>query len=90
VNWDSFDSAALFDAIRGRGPAADAEQTVWAFEKALEVARIDSALLDHLVVASVSLLAFERNETPRTILDVVFRRAVSDSDWRDDYAPLGG
>jgi hypothetical protein len=90
MNWDSFDPAALFDAIRGRGPAPDAEQTVWAFERALEVARIDAKLLEHLLVASVSLLALERDETPRTILDFVFRRAVSDADWRDDYAPLGG
>ena len=88
VDWDGFDPAALFEAIRDHGPAPDAEQTVWAFERALEVARIDKALLEHLLVASVSLLALERDETPRTILDLVFRRSVSDAVWREDYAPL--
>lgn len=90
MNWDGFDPAGLFDAIRDHGAASDAEQTVWAFERALDVARVDPALLEHLLVASVSLLALERDETPRTILDLVFRRAVSDTVWRDDYAAFAG
>jgi hypothetical protein len=86
VDWESFDPAPLFEAIRERGPAPDAEQTVWAFERALQVARADGAFIEHLVVASVCVLAFERRETPRTILERMFRRAVSDSEWRETYA----
>jgi hypothetical protein len=88
VDWDSFDPAPLFAAIRERGPAPDAEQTVWAFERALQVVRADAAFIEHLVVASVCVLAFDRGETPRTILEQIFRRAVSDGDWRETYAPL--
>lgn len=85
MDWESFDPSPLFDAIRERGPAPDAEQTVWAFERALQVARADAAFIEHLVVASVSLLALERAETPRTILEQLFRRAVSDREWRERY-----
>lgn len=85
VDWESFDPSPLFEAIRERGPAPDAEQTVWAFERALHVARADAAFIEHLVVASVSLLALERAETPRTILEHLFRRAVSDREWREMY-----
>jgi hypothetical protein len=88
VDWDSFDPAPLFEAIRERGPASDAEQTVRAFERALRVARADAAFLEYFVVASVCVLAFDRGETPRTILDQIFRRAVTDRDWRDTYAPF--
>ena len=86
MNWESFDPTPLFEAIRARGPAPDAEQTVWAFERALQVARTDAAFVEHLVVASVCLLAFERDETPRTVLEQMFRRSVSDLDWREKYA----
>ncbi len=53
-------------------------------------ARTDPALLDHMLAATVSLVAFEQDETPRTILDRVFRRSVSDEEWRREYAPLFG
>ena len=86
VDWDSFDPAALFEAIRERGPAPDAEQTIWAFERALHVARTDAAFVEHLVVASVCLLAYERGQTPRTILEQMFRRSVSDLVWSQNYA----
>jgi hypothetical protein len=86
VDWDSFDPGPLFALIRERGPAPDAEQTVWAFERALQVARADSALIEHLVVASVCVLALDRGETPRMILEEMFRRAVSDGEWRETYA----
>ena len=59
---------------------------MWAFEQALRVARTDGALIEHLVVASVCLVAYERGETPRTILEQMFRRSVSDFDWREKYA----
>jgi len=86
VDWESFDPTPLFELIRERGPAPDAEQTVWAFERALQVARTDAALVEHLVVASLCLLALERDETPRTILEQMFRRSVSDLDWQEKYA----
>jgi hypothetical protein len=86
VDWDSFDPTPLFEAIRERGPAPDAEQTVWALERALQVARTDGAFVEHLVVASVCLLAFDRGETPRTILEQMFRRSVSDREWQESYA----
>ena len=88
MDWESFDPTPLFDAIRERGPASDAEKTVWAFERALQVARTDGALVEYLVVASVCLVAYELGETPRTILEQMFRRSVSDRDWQDRYAGL--
>ena len=86
MDWESFDPTSLFEAIRERGPAPDAEQTVWAFERALQVARTDAAFVEHLVVASICLLAFERGKTPRTILEQMFRRSVSDVEWQEKYA----
>ena len=86
MDWESFDPTPLFDSIRERGPAPDAEQTVWAFERALQVASTDAAFVEHLVVASVCVLAFDRGETPRTILEQMFRRSVNDVDWREKYA----
>jgi hypothetical protein len=88
MDWNAIDAERLFDAIRQRGPTADAERSVWAFERALVAARIDETLLRHLLVACVCLLAHAEDETPRTVLDRVFRRAVSDREWREEYAPL--
>jgi hypothetical protein len=88
VNWNTVDTERLFEAIRDRGPAADAERSVWAFERALVAARIDGALLRHLLVACVCLVAHEEGETPRAVLERLFRRAISDEEWREDYAPL--
>lgn len=88
MNWDALDLAPFFEAIRERRPPPDAERTVWAFERALAVARTDPDLLEYLLVASVSLLAQERRETPRATLEALFRRAVSDREWRERYAPL--
>ena len=86
MEWENFDPSPLFEAIRERGPAPDAEQTVWAFERALQIARTDAALIEHLVVASVCVLALDREETPRTVLEQLFRRAASDGEWREMYA----
>lgn len=69
------------------GPASDAERSVWAFERAL-VARIDGDLLRHLLVACVCLVAHEEGETPRAVLERLFRRAVSDREWQEEFAPL--
>jgi hypothetical protein len=88
MDWDEFDPKRLFALIRQRGPASDAERSVWAFEKALEAARIDGELHRHLLVACVCLVAHEEGETPRTVLERVFRRAVDDREWREDFEPL--
>jgi hypothetical protein len=90
VRWDDFDEASLFDLIRDRGPEEDAARTIQAFRYVLYAARTDPALLEHMLVAAVSLLALEEDETPRTMLDRVFRRSVSDEVWRREYAPLFG
>jgi hypothetical protein len=88
MDWETLDLEPLFEVIRQAGPAADAERTVWALERARSVARIDSTLLRYLLVASVALVAAEEGETPRTILERTFRRSVSDAEWREHYAPL--
>ena len=88
MNWSSADLEALYEAIRDRGPASDAERSVWAFERALVAARIDGDLLRHLLVACVCLVAHEEGETPRTVLERLFRRAVSDDEWFANYEPL--
>ena len=88
VDWDEVDPARLFESIRARGPAADAERTVWAFEQMLQNARIDDELLRHLLVAAASLIAYHEGSTPRHVLEQVFRRAVADDEWRERYAPL--
>jgi hypothetical protein len=88
VNWNAVDPEPLYRAIRERGPASDAERSVWAFERALLAARLDGDLLRHLLVACVCLVAHEEGETPRTVLERLFRRSVSDQEWFEDYAPL--
>lgn len=88
MNWQDANLTPLFEAIRERGPAPDSERAVWAFERALGVARMDPELVEHVLVACVCLLAYEEEESPRTILEQVFRRAVSDAEWRDRFAPL--
>jgi hypothetical protein len=82
------DLSALFEAIRERGPAPDAERTILAFERALELARVDGQLLEHLLVASACLLAHATGQSPRTVLELAFRRSVSDVEWRTRYVPL--
>jgi len=90
VQWDDFDETSLFDLIREQGPDEDAERTIRAFRYVLYAVRTDPTLLEHMLVAAVSLLALDQDETPRTILDRLFRRSVSDEEWRREYAPLFG
>jgi hypothetical protein len=45
-------------------------------------------LLDYLLAAAVCLIAHAECETPRTVLEQVFRRSVTDHEWRHRYAPL--
>ncbi len=42
----------------------------------------------HLLVACVCLVAHEQGETPRAVLERLFRRAVSDREWQEEFAPL--
>jgi hypothetical protein len=88
MDWDQLDTTSLFEELRQRVGGADGERMVWAFERALVVARIDEHLLDYLLVAAVCLVARSRNSTPRTVLEQFFRRSVSDDEWRARYAPL--
>jgi hypothetical protein len=88
VDWHGIELERLFEAIRERGPASDAERSVWAFERALVAARIDGDLLRHLLVACVCLVAHDDGETPRAVLERLFRQSVSDREWLEDYAPL--
>jgi hypothetical protein len=88
VDWNAIDPEPLYEAIRERGPASDAERSVWAFERALVAARMDDDLLRHLLIACVCLVAHGEGETPRTVLERLFRRAVSDREWWEEYAPL--
>jgi hypothetical protein len=88
MDWDSIDPEALFDTIRARGPGSDAERTVWAFERGIAVARLEPELLRHLLVACVCLVAYEDRQSPRAVLEQLFRRAVSDREWRERFESL--
>jgi len=88
AEWDVFDPEELYAAINSRGPAHDAARTVWAFERAIAIARLDPELVRHLLVACVCLVASDEGVSPRAVLEQVFRRSVSDAEWRDRYEPL--
>lgn len=88
TSWESFDPEGLYDAIHSRGPSVDAARTVWAFERAIAVARLDPELVRHLLVACVCLVAHEEGTTPRAVLEQVFRRSVSDTEWRERFESL--
>ena len=88
MEWRDVEPEGLFEAIRARGGAPEAERTVWAFERALAVARLDPELLRHLLVAAVCLVAYEDGQSPRAVLEELFRRSVSDGEWRERYEPL--
>jgi hypothetical protein len=88
--WEDFDLELLAAEVRSTMPAPEAEKTIWAFEEALRVARVDEGLLEYLLVATVCLLAHCEGSTPRTILETFFRRSVSDEEWRSGYAGLFG
>jgi hypothetical protein len=87
-NWDDLDLDAVTQELRNALPAPEAEKMVWAFERALGVARIDGDLLRYLLAATASLLAAAEASTPRAVFEAYFRRSVSDEEWRDRYAEL--
>ena len=88
MDWEGFDIEAFERELRGRLNGPDADKLVWAFERAVQVARIDDELLSYLVVAIVCLLARVDESSPRTVLEAFFRRSVTDEDWRRTYLPL--
>jgi len=88
MEWDEIDASELFARIRAEAPPADAERMIWAFEHILAAARIDPVLLDHFAAAAICGLAYRDSETPKAILDQMFRRTVDDAEWETDYASL--
>jgi hypothetical protein len=88
VDWERFDLDALKSELRESTPGSDAEMTIWAFEEAHRVARLDQHLLDYLLVATVCLLARAHGSSPRAVLEGFFRRSVSDVEWRKNYVRL--
>jgi hypothetical protein len=87
-NWDDLDLQALESELRNALPAPEAEKMIWAFERAVSVARIDGDLLRYLLAATASLVARAEGSTPRAVFEAFFRRSVSDEEWRDRYAGL--
>jgi hypothetical protein len=90
VDWSGFDLEQLAERLREDRRAPDAERTIWAFERALEIARADPELLDDVLAAIVCLIARVGETTPRDVLETYFRRAPSDWRWRDELLPLLG
>ena len=88
VDWDDLSLEPLAEAIRRTRNGADAEKTIWAFERAVLVARIDPELLEYLLVATTCLIAGAEAKTPREVLGRFSRRAVDDETWRRDYERL--
>jgi hypothetical protein len=90
IAWDGLDFDRLARALRERPGGADAEKMIWAFERALVVACVDTDLLGYLLAATVCLLAWAEDVSPRDVLEAYFRRAIDDGVWRDQYRPLFG
>ena len=88
IDWHELDLERLISELRSTLPPAEAEKMVWAFEQALDVARIEGDLLRYLFAATASLLARVEDSSPRTVFEAFFRRSVSDEEWRDRYARL--
>ena len=88
MNWDSFDLDYLTGALREQTGGPDTEKTVWAFEEAVRVARIDDELLGYQLAAITCLLARLEGCSPRDVLEAWFRRSVSDQEWRERLLPL--
>jgi hypothetical protein len=88
LDWHGLDLEKLARELRSTLPPAEAEKMVWAFEQAVEVARIDGDLLRYLLAATASLVARAEGSSPRAVFEAFFRRSVSDEDWHDRYAEL--
>jgi hypothetical protein len=88
VDWNELDLTALAGQLRRGRRQHEAERMIVAFEHARELARADEAFLDDLLVAVVCLLAHAADTTPRDVLEHCFKRAMPDSRWKADLAPL--
>lgn len=88
VNWDTFDLEHLTGELRQHPGDADAEKTIWAFEEAVRVARIDDDLLGYQLAAITCLLARLEGCSPRAVLETWFRRSISDEEWSAHLLPL--
>jgi hypothetical protein len=88
LDWDTFDFEPLTQELRRACGPVEAERMVYAFERALALARIDPELLPHLFAATACLLARIDGVSPRTVMERYFRRAVSDEQWQQVYLPL--
>jgi hypothetical protein len=87
-DWHEIDLDALAAELRATLPSAEAEKMIWAFERALSVARVEGDLLRYLLAATASLVARAEGTSPRAVFEAFFRRSVSDDDWRSRYADL--
>ena len=87
VDWNELDLTPLAGQLRRRR-RHEAERMIVAFEHARELARADEVFLDDLLVAVVCLLAHAEGTTPRDVLEQCFKRAMPDSRWKADLAPL--
>jgi hypothetical protein len=88
VDWDELDIERLADEVRAEQPGPDAEKTIWAFEEALRVARLDPGLLHYVLVAVSCCIARAEGSTPRDVFEAYFRRSVGADEWRERYVPL--
>jgi hypothetical protein len=88
MDWDGFDLEPLARELRRTLTPPEAERMLWAFERALDVARVDDELVECLLAASICLAATRTGKTPRDVLESFFRRSVPDEVWRDRYLPL--
>jgi hypothetical protein len=90
MDWHEFDLERLADGLRGDRDAPDAERTLWAFERVLEIARGDGELLQYVLTAAVCMVARAEGTTPRHVLETYFRRSPSDERWYAELRPLLG
>ena len=90
VDWHEFDLEGLARRLREDRDGPDAERTLWAFERVLEIARGDPELLHYVLTAAVCMVARADATTPRHVLETYFRRAPSDERWHEDLRPLLG
>jgi hypothetical protein len=88
VDWNELDLSALAGRLRRGRRKDEAERMIVAFKHARELARADEAFLDDLLVAVICLLAHAEHTTPRDVLEQCFKRAMPDSRWKADLAPL--
>jgi hypothetical protein len=88
VDWENLDLTAVAEQLRRSHKEIEAERMIVAFEHCVELAKADEAFLDDVLVAVVCLLAHAHEKTPRDVLDECFKRAMTDTRWHADLAPL--